>query len=1100
MKRLTLLLVSALLPLLSYSQLTVAPGLTASQLAQILAGPGVQISNATITGPSNYYSSFAATGTNLGLASGILLTTGNGSVAIGPNSNDDAGTIDFNPGDQDLENIVGVSTYDAAVLEFDFIPQNDTIQFRYVFASEEYPEYVCSSFNDLFGFFISGPGITGTQNIAIIPGTTTPVAINTVNNGIPGLYADPNIPCNNTYPAYYVDNTNGTTIEYDGFTTVLTALAVITPCQTYHLKIVITDAGDPAYDSGVFLEEGSLSTTPVLYAGPDRNYCSGALVPVGNYSSPSWTYSWSPSTGVTNPASPFTTIALNNNGGIPVTSTYVLTATNGTCVLHDTINLTTFPTPTSAFTPVNQACSSDTITVQYTGNGNNVAVYNWNFSGATIISGSGAGPYQLNYPAPGTYPLTLAVNYPGCPSTSSNDTITITAGPIADFTIPDSICSGTSVNIIDNSVNTTAAPYTWNFGGGAVISGAGSGPYTIQFNSIGIDSVRLSLGSGSCTSSLSKNIIVKPIPVASVTGPVSMCSNDTILITFNGIANSSATFSWDLGNATALNNPVIQTAQLISSNVGKDTIRLVVNDRGCVDTTTHIFTVYQQPIASFLIPDSICSEDSITIISSSNISSANANFNWTITGGSPANFSNVTTITSSLSSIGNHYATLTINNNGCTDQYSDSIYVNPLPIVQFSATNACEGFPITLQNQSSISSGNLFSQIWNFGDNQTSNLFDPLTHNYSTDGTFMIKLTTMSNHLCSAIDSLPVTIYDKPEAGFSADSVCLGKLTHLADTSFVKNDFISSSVFSYNNSIISNNSTFAYQFNNIGSLPVQLITTSNHGCKDTLIKPVIINSNPVISFTGGPLQGCEPLFVNFSELITNSNGSITNVTYFFGDGDSANYTSPLHIYTVPGLYNVTLSATSQYGCTTDTTYSNYINVFENPVADFYYTPDNPDIFWPNINFINTSLNGNQYYWTFGDSTSSNDINPYHTYNAAGTYPIELIVTTNNGCADTTFGEVIIKPSYTIYIPNAFSPNNDNKNEIFQCKATNITDFTMSIYSRWGNYVTTINNLEEGWDGKENGKIVQEDTYSYRVSFTDVFNEEHQITGRVSVVK
>jgi len=182
--------------------LTVSPGISASQLAQILAGPGVQITNATITGPSNYYSSFAATGTNLGLASGILLTTGNGAVAIGPNADSSAGTIDFNPGDIDLENIVGVPTYDAAVLEFDFIPQNDTIQFRYVFASEEYPEYVCSSFNDLFGFFISGPGITGTQNIAIIPGTTTPVAINTVNNGIPGTYADPSIPCNNTYPSF----------------------------------------------------------------------------------------------------------------------------------------------------------------------------------------------------------------------------------------------------------------------------------------------------------------------------------------------------------------------------------------------------------------------------------------------------------------------------------------------------------------------------------------------------------------------------------------------------------------------------------------------------------------------------------------------------------------------------------------------------------------------------------------------------------------------------------------------------------------------------------------------------------------------------------
>jgi len=81
---------------------------------------------------------------------------------------------------------------------------------------------------------------------------------------------------------FYVDNTNGATIEYDGFTTVLTALAVVTPCQTYHLKIVITDAGDPAYDSGVFLEEGSMSATPVVNAGPDRTLCSGTVLPVGN--------------------------------------------------------------------------------------------------------------------------------------------------------------------------------------------------------------------------------------------------------------------------------------------------------------------------------------------------------------------------------------------------------------------------------------------------------------------------------------------------------------------------------------------------------------------------------------------------------------------------------------------------------------------------------------------------------------------------------------------------------------------------------------------------------------------------------------------------
>ena len=189
-----------------------------------------------------------------------------------------------------------------------------------------------------------------------------------------------------------------------------------------------------------------------------------------------------------------------------------------------------------------------------------------------------------------------------------------------------------------------------------------------------------------------------------------------------------------------------------------------------------------------------------------------------------------------------------------------------------------------------------------------------------------------------------------------------------------------------------------------------------------------------------------------------------------------------------------------YGCSTDTTYSNYIHVYENPIASFFFTPSDPDIFWPTVDFINTSISGDHYSWTFGDSTSSNDINPQHAYSADGVFPIELIATTNNGCADTTFGEVIIRPTYTIYIPNAFSPNNDNKNEVFQCQATNISDFTMNIYSRWGNHVTTLNSLAESWDGKENGKTVQEDTYIYVVTFTDVFHEQHELTGRVSVIK
>ncbi|MFN6115212.1 MAG: choice-of-anchor L domain-containing protein, partial [Flavobacteriales bacterium] len=153
-----------------------------------------------------------------------------------------------------------------AVLEFDFVTTGDSIKFRYVFGSEEYPEFVCS-FNDAFGFFLSGPGITGPYtnsaiNIALLPDGVTPVTIDNVNNGDNNNPNDPFCPAVN--PQYYVDNGTGTTVVYDGFTVVLEAKRQVECGQTYHIKLAIGDALDQAYDSGVFLEAGSFTSTPFI--------------------------------------------------------------------------------------------------------------------------------------------------------------------------------------------------------------------------------------------------------------------------------------------------------------------------------------------------------------------------------------------------------------------------------------------------------------------------------------------------------------------------------------------------------------------------------------------------------------------------------------------------------------------------------------------------------------------------------------------------------------------------------------------------------------------------------------------------------------------
>lgn len=266
----------------SFGQLAVVDGLTATEMANILAGEGVIVTGATLSAgcPTTARGKFNwISASPIGIDSGIALTSGRisngGGFALGINNpyNSNAASS-FTPptaSDPDLNALLAAAgssstTQDVCALEFDFVPSGDSVKFRYVFGSEEYPEYACSNFNDVFGFFISGPGFAGLTNLARVPGTTIPVAINTINNNTSGSAFCSAPGPGSPFSAYYVDNQNvvmSPYFVYDGYTTVLTALAAVSPCDTYHLKLAIADAGDQTLDSGVLLEAGSLSSTAI---------------------------------------------------------------------------------------------------------------------------------------------------------------------------------------------------------------------------------------------------------------------------------------------------------------------------------------------------------------------------------------------------------------------------------------------------------------------------------------------------------------------------------------------------------------------------------------------------------------------------------------------------------------------------------------------------------------------------------------------------------------------------------------------------------------------------------------------------------------------
>lgn len=264
-----------------------------------LVGAGVIVENikSNLSQTTKAIGTFKAPQGLLGIREGVMMVTGVADTMAGPNTGGVVSAFlpytDTIPGNSEgrqmlnkvLQHNAGATTTqrttDCVTIQFDIIPATDSIKFNYVFASEEYNTFVCSNFNDIFGFFIKGPGITGdvslspqfpgVTNIARVPGTDIPVSINTVNNGTPGSGSAANCTFTPQGIAAYIDNTTANQtnpfiynrLKFNGLTRVLTAGVKVIPCQVYTLTLTISDVSDRSYDSGVFIEKGSLRSSGV---------------------------------------------------------------------------------------------------------------------------------------------------------------------------------------------------------------------------------------------------------------------------------------------------------------------------------------------------------------------------------------------------------------------------------------------------------------------------------------------------------------------------------------------------------------------------------------------------------------------------------------------------------------------------------------------------------------------------------------------------------------------------------------------------------------------------------------------------------------------
>jgi gliding motility-associated-like protein len=511
------------------AQLNVVPNQTANQLVDRLVGTGVVYSNPVLTCSSDASGKFDnGLTTSISMDSGIVLTTGTSNTTylfgspldIGVNlsaayfaSTDNL----FYTTDVDLSAAATGTTYDMCKLEFDFVPIGDTIEFNYRFGSEEYTTYSCSNFNDIFAFFISGPGYAVPTNVALIPGTFCPVSINTINYKTNNPCGNVQAPCAPPFNSLYVDNILSPTISYDGLTVKLKAQAPVTPCSTYHMKFAIADVFDGILDSGVFLEAGSFvseaatvsaisstnnlgGSTPFTIEG-----CQSSVVTIkrpnpkptpqlvaltySGTATPGIDYTGFPAT-VTIPANDtvvsFTITALTDAlaEGMETIDIQVFgSACNTTATDQRTIEI--YDIPGFNVTDNFSICQGQSASLSAISNpSNSFLTFSW--SGGTIpTSGSNVSV------TPGTTTTyTVSASYPGCSNQDSLITVAVEPTPTISLSPQDITCLNPAGSITATGTAGSAFTFTISPGGNilsgspSTFTGLGGGTYSVTISSV----------------------------------------------------------------------------------------------------------------------------------------------------------------------------------------------------------------------------------------------------------------------------------------------------------------------------------------------------------------------------------------------------------------------------------------------------------------------------------------------------------------------------------------------------------------------------------------------------------------------------------------
>jgi gliding motility-associated-like protein len=777
--------------------------------------------------------------------------------------------------------------------------------------------------------------------------------------------------------------------------------------------------------------------------------------------------------------------------------TYSLTATSCSSLNNTaTLSIDVIASPDAGIlSGATSLCVGSTSTI--TSNGNNGGTWtSSNLSVATIDANGVVTGVSV-----GTITITYSVSSSSCNSSDfSTIIIDVTPGANAGNLIGQStICTGNSTTLTSNGnsggswISSNPSVATINTAG--IVTGISSGTSIITY----------SVSASGCTSEDTSTILitVNSTPIFLNLTNQTFCSGSlTSTINFN-VQPSSAQISWLnsntniglAGSGTGNISPFIGTSNGNSSLTS--TITVSASSNGCISSTQNFnITIDSAPIISISGNENACVNGSINLLANGgNI------YNWQGPNGFTSNSQNII-IPNATSNMSGVYTVSSGTAGTCQGSASITITVNSLPSVNATVDPpACIGGNINLNSNIS----NALSYSWAGPNNFSSNNANPVITNANSTMAGNYTITVQSNSGCFNASVVAVTLLPQPNSpSVSSVSLCQNE-TAIPLSAIPSNG---GNLNWYGTNIIGGTAILnpPTPSTNVPGDYTFYVSQTVQGCESQRAS-INVTILPVPNGIINPIPPkCAPTCNSF---ILSSPYNIVQYQWNMGNGfANINNDTIIYCYQNEGSYSISIKLTDASGCINTIQFNNWVNVYENPTAGFSSEVIDGTFVSPEVQFQNQSSGTNitSYNWNFGDQSglSTTQLDISHIFENTGTYTVTLIVNTNEGCSDTAKSVIELLEDFNVYIPNTFTPNDDDVNEEFFPIGTGISEknYQMKIYDRWGELIFSTNNLNEHWKGlRKNGvDPVLQDTYIYKINLQSLKGNIINKVGQVKVIR